>query len=291
MREVELRGQGGGQQSGGKEDLLSLQGPVARSNSGPRAGKGRDGRWGGGQAYLLQSSRPTTPLAGSSSANYSQTKTYFPHFDLHPGSAQLRVHGSKVLAAVGDAVKSIDNIAGALSKLSELHAYVLRVDPVNFKVGAGARAGAPAGSGRRRGPDARAAGSPPPTREHPAPRAEPPSPPSAPVPLSAGHGGLALPRRLHGRCPRSLGQVPVHRIQRPDREVPLSAVTRPRRTGCDPSAVLRDLPNPFLPGDSPIKKLKDKSPPWSLGPPWGGGLQRWRGGPRGLQEGCRTSSH
>ncbi|XP_036081211.1 hemoglobin subunit zeta-like [Rousettus aegyptiacus] len=134
MREVELRGQGGGQQSGGKEDLLSLQGPVARSNSGPRAGKGRDGRWGGGQAYLLQSSRPTTPLAGSSSANYSQTKTYFPHFDLHPGSAQLRVHGSRVLAAVGDAVKSIDNIAGALSKLSELHAYVLRVDPVNFKL-------------------------------------------------------------------------------------------------------------------------------------------------------------
>nr|KAF6440695.1 hemoglobin subunit zeta [Rousettus aegyptiacus] len=68
------------------------------------------------------------------SANYSQTKTYFPHFDLHPGSAQLRVHGSRVLAAVGDAVKSIDNIAGALSKLSELHAYVLRVDPVNFKL-------------------------------------------------------------------------------------------------------------------------------------------------------------
>ncbi|ELK10889.1 Hemoglobin subunit zeta [Pteropus alecto] len=70
--------------------------------------------------------------------SYPQTKTYFPHFDLHPGSAQLRLHGSKVVAAVGDAVKSIDNIAGALFKLSELHAYVVRVDPVNFKVGAGA---------------------------------------------------------------------------------------------------------------------------------------------------------
>ncbi|XP_043771557.1 hemoglobin subunit zeta-like [Cervus elaphus] len=46
---------------------------------------------------------------------------------------QLRAHGSKVVAAVGDAVKSIDNVASALSKLSELHAYVLRVDPVNFK--------------------------------------------------------------------------------------------------------------------------------------------------------------
>ncbi|XP_021570666.1 hemoglobin subunit zeta [Carlito syrichta] len=66
--------------------------------------------------------------------SYPQTKTYFPHFDLHPGSAQLRAHGSKVVAAVGDAVKSIDNIAGALSKLSELHAYILRVDPVNFKL-------------------------------------------------------------------------------------------------------------------------------------------------------------
>ncbi|XP_055991294.1 hemoglobin subunit zeta [Sorex fumeus] len=66
--------------------------------------------------------------------SYPQTKTYFPHFDLHAGSAQLRAHGSKVVAAVGDAVKSIDNIPSALAKLSELHAYVLRVDPVNFKL-------------------------------------------------------------------------------------------------------------------------------------------------------------
>lgn len=70
-------------------------------------------------------------------ASYPQAKTYFPHFDLNPGSAQLRAHGSKVLAAVGEAVKSIDNVSAALAKLSELHAYVLRVDPVNFKVGAG----------------------------------------------------------------------------------------------------------------------------------------------------------
>ncbi|XP_023102551.1 hemoglobin subunit zeta-like [Felis catus] len=67
-------------------------------------------------------------------ASYPQTKTYFPHFDLRPGSAHLRTHGAKVAAALGDAVKSIDNIAGALSKLSEMHAYVLRVDPVNFKL-------------------------------------------------------------------------------------------------------------------------------------------------------------
>ncbi|CAK6444906.1 unnamed protein product [Pipistrellus nathusii] len=66
--------------------------------------------------------------------SYPQTKTYFPHFDLHPGSAHLRSHGSKVVVAVGDAVKNMDNIDSALSKLSELHAYILRVDPVNFKL-------------------------------------------------------------------------------------------------------------------------------------------------------------
>uniref|UniRef100_A0A6I8PQ12 Hemoglobin subunit zeta n=1 Tax=Ornithorhynchus anatinus TaxID=9258 RepID=A0A6I8PQ12_ORNAN len=75
-------------------------------------------------------------------ASYPQTKTYFPHFDLSQGSAQLRTHGSKVIGAIGEAVKNIDNIGGALSKLSELHAYILRVDPVNFKVG-----GRPGGCG------------------------------------------------------------------------------------------------------------------------------------------------
>lgn len=67
-------------------------------------------------------------------ASYPQTKTYFPHFDVSQGSVQLRGHGSKVLNAIGEAVKNIDDIRGALAKLSELHAYILRVDPVNFKV-------------------------------------------------------------------------------------------------------------------------------------------------------------
>ncbi|XP_027718492.1 hemoglobin subunit zeta-like [Vombatus ursinus] len=66
--------------------------------------------------------------------SYPQTKTYFPHFDLHHGSAQLHAHGAKVVSAIGDAVKNIDHIGAALSKLSELHAYILRVDPVNFKL-------------------------------------------------------------------------------------------------------------------------------------------------------------
>nr|P08849.1 RecName: Full=Hemoglobin subunit alpha-D; AltName: Full=Alpha-D-globin; AltName: Full=Hemoglobin alpha-D chain [Accipiter gentilis] len=65
---------------------------------------------------------------------YPTTKTYFPHFDLSPGSDQVRSHGKKVVNALGNAVKSMDNLSQALSELSNLHAYNLRVDPVNFKL-------------------------------------------------------------------------------------------------------------------------------------------------------------
>ncbi|XP_025936392.1 hemoglobin subunit alpha-2 [Apteryx rowi] len=65
---------------------------------------------------------------------YPQTKTYFPHFDLHHGSDQIRAHGKKVVNALGNAVKNVDNLSQALSELSNLHAYNLRVDPVNFKL-------------------------------------------------------------------------------------------------------------------------------------------------------------
>ncbi|XP_015498168.1 hemoglobin subunit alpha-A [Parus major] len=67
-------------------------------------------------------------------AAYPQTKTYFPHFDLSKGSAQVKAHGKKVAAALVEAANHIDDIAGALSKLSDLHAQKLRVDPVNFKL-------------------------------------------------------------------------------------------------------------------------------------------------------------
>ncbi|NXE77951.1 HBA protein, partial [Cochlearius cochlearius] len=65
---------------------------------------------------------------------HPQTKTYFPHFDLSPDSAQVKEHGKKVAAALAEAANHIDDIAGALSKLSDLHAQKLRVDPVNFKL-------------------------------------------------------------------------------------------------------------------------------------------------------------
>ncbi|MBN3303941.1 hemoglobin subunit zeta-like [Amia ocellicauda] len=66
---------------------------------------------------------------------FPQTKTYFSHFaDLSSSSAQVKAHGAKVVGAIGQAVNSIDDIHSSLSKLSELHAYNLRVDPVNFKL-------------------------------------------------------------------------------------------------------------------------------------------------------------
>ncbi|XP_037545053.1 hemoglobin subunit alpha-A [Nematolebias whitei] len=66
---------------------------------------------------------------------YPQTKTYFSHWsDLSPSSPQVKKHGATIMAAVGDAVASIDDLTGALSKLSELHAFKLRVDPANFRI-------------------------------------------------------------------------------------------------------------------------------------------------------------
>ncbi|VFV26056.1 hba_lynly ame: full=hemoglobin subunit alpha, partial [Lynx pardinus] len=64
---------------------------------------------------------------------FPTTKTYFPHFDLSHGSAQVKAHGQKVADALTQAVAHIDDLPNALSALSDLHAYKLRVDPVNFK--------------------------------------------------------------------------------------------------------------------------------------------------------------
>lgn len=66
---------------------------------------------------------------------YPQTKTYFSHWaDLSPGSAPVKKHGSTIMGAVGQAVGLMDDLAGGLASLSELHAFKLRVDPANFKV-------------------------------------------------------------------------------------------------------------------------------------------------------------
>ncbi|XP_036422749.1 hemoglobin subunit alpha-like [Colossoma macropomum] len=66
---------------------------------------------------------------------YPQTKTYFSHWaDLSPGSAPVKKHGKTIMGAVSDAVAHIEDLPGALSQLSELHASKLRVDPANFKI-------------------------------------------------------------------------------------------------------------------------------------------------------------
>ncbi|XP_036422750.1 hemoglobin subunit alpha-like [Colossoma macropomum] len=66
---------------------------------------------------------------------YPQTKTYFSHWaDLSPGSAPVKKHGKTIMGAVSDAVAHIEDLPAALSQLSELHAYKLRVDPANFKI-------------------------------------------------------------------------------------------------------------------------------------------------------------
>lgn len=68
--------------------------------------------------------------------SYPQTKTYFSHWsDLSPESAQVKKHGATIMSAIGDTVAKIDDMPTALSKLSELHAFKLRVDPANFRVG------------------------------------------------------------------------------------------------------------------------------------------------------------
>ncbi|MBN3320987.1 HBAZ protein, partial [Atractosteus spatula] len=65
---------------------------------------------------------------------FPQTKTYFTNVDITPGSAKLRTHGGKVMTALAQAAVDIDNMPAVLSSLSDLHAYILRVDPVNFKL-------------------------------------------------------------------------------------------------------------------------------------------------------------
>ncbi|XP_074513519.1 hemoglobin subunit alpha-2-like isoform X2 [Sebastes fasciatus] len=66
---------------------------------------------------------------------YPQTKTYFNHWaDLSAGSPQVRKHGLTIMGGVGRAVTKIDDLNAGLLRLSELHAFTLRVDPANFKL-------------------------------------------------------------------------------------------------------------------------------------------------------------
>lgn len=77
---------------------------------------------------------PNQPSSRRTFLAFPSTKTYFPHLDLSRGSVQVKDHGQKVGDALTLAVHNLDNLPGALSALSDLHAHQLRVDPVNFQV-------------------------------------------------------------------------------------------------------------------------------------------------------------
>ncbi|XP_069841483.1 hemoglobin subunit alpha-5-like [Dendropsophus ebraccatus] len=66
--------------------------------------------------------------------SFPQTKTYFSHLNLSHGSSDLSTHGGKIVNAVVNAAQHLDNLDGALSTLSDLHAQKLRVDPGNFRL-------------------------------------------------------------------------------------------------------------------------------------------------------------
>lgn len=95
---------------------------------------------GSGRTPGASLSRAARPKPGSPASSprmflsFPTTKTYFPHFDLSHGSAQVKAHGEKVANALTKAVGHLDDLPGTLSDLSDLHAHKLRVDPVNFKV-------------------------------------------------------------------------------------------------------------------------------------------------------------
>ncbi|KAM8933822.1 hemoglobin subunit alpha-3-like [Pelodytes ibericus] len=66
--------------------------------------------------------------------SFPQTKAYFNRFDLSHGSADLLIHGGKLLDALGQAASNLDNIESSLSSLNDVHAFNLRGDPGNFKL-------------------------------------------------------------------------------------------------------------------------------------------------------------
>ncbi|KFO34791.1 hemoglobin subunit theta-1 isoform X2 [Fukomys damarensis] len=65
---------------------------------------------------------------------FPSTKTYFPHWNLSSGSAQVKAHGQKVADALTLAVDQLHDLPGALSALSDLHARKLGIDPANFQL-------------------------------------------------------------------------------------------------------------------------------------------------------------
>ncbi|XP_075845786.1 hemoglobin subunit alpha-like isoform X1 [Microtus pennsylvanicus] len=108
--------------------LGEVRAPVGR----PRAHLPMDGRAKAGSLHLPARMHPTQ-FSHRTFMAFPATKTYFPHFDLSPGSRQVKAHGQKVADALTLAAHHLDDLPGSLSALSDLHAHKLRVDPANFQ--------------------------------------------------------------------------------------------------------------------------------------------------------------
>nr|QJC64258.1 ancestral beta hemoglobin [synthetic construct] len=71
---------------------------------------------------------------------YPWTKRYFSSFGnlssaaAIMGNPKVKAHGKKVMGALGEAVKHLDNIKATFAKLSEKHSEKLHVDPENFRL-------------------------------------------------------------------------------------------------------------------------------------------------------------
>merc|ERR1739845_119015 len=65
---------------------------------------------------------------------FPSSKSYFAHWkDLSKDSVNVRKHGIVIMNGVYDALAKIDDMNNGLLTLSELHAFMLRIDPINFK--------------------------------------------------------------------------------------------------------------------------------------------------------------
>ncbi|CAJ1080676.1 hemoglobin subunit alpha-D-like [Xyrichtys novacula] len=62
------------------------------------------------------------------------TKTYFSHLDISPRSPHMLSHGKKIVLAIAEGAKDISQLTVTLAPLQTLHAYLLRIDPSNFKL-------------------------------------------------------------------------------------------------------------------------------------------------------------
>ncbi|XP_033908300.2 hemoglobin subunit beta-like [Acipenser ruthenus] len=71
---------------------------------------------------------------------YPWTQRYFSTFGnvsnatAIAGNHMVRAHGKRVVVALGDAIKNLDNVKATYAKLSELHSEKLHVDPENFRL-------------------------------------------------------------------------------------------------------------------------------------------------------------